>query len=451
VPLLAAATQAFGHNLVLLRAIPAVLAAATVVFACLFARLAGGGRFAVAFAGITVATAPMFVGIGGTMNTSVFEPLAWTAVTYFVARAAVLNDRRALLWAGVTIGIALEAKYQIPFYIAPLVVAVLISSTRGVLFTREALGGAVIAVVLGIPSILWQWHHGFPFAELLKAAGQKNTVQPPVAFIGNQLFVMNPVFAPVWVAGVVASIVSPRFVKLRFVGIGFVLTFAFMMLLHAKDYYLAGLYASAFALGAVVFERFAAAVPARVAYIVAGLAFAVLGWVNALPLLDPPQYVRLVGVLPFLHPQEAEKAFHGQLLPQNLADQLGWPELARDVATVYNALPPNERAHAAILPSNYGEAGAIDFFGPAYGLPLAIAGHNQYYLWGPRGYDGSVIVRVNSDDPSWWRQHCREAHVAGSFGANPYVEPYEHNRPIIVCHGFFKPLPAAWDLFKNYE
>ncbi|MBV9103785.1 MAG: glycosyltransferase family 39 protein [Candidatus Eremiobacteraeota bacterium] len=450
VPLLAAATQFFGHNLFLLRAIPAVAAAGTVLVACLFARLAGGGAYAVALTGIAVATAPMYVGIDGTFNTSAFEPLAWTAMTYFIARA-VYGDRRALIWAGSVIGIELEVKYQIPFYAVPLIVALLFTPQRTALFTREAAIGAVLAVVIAAPSIVWQIGHGLPFLELLAAgAGGKNVIQPPLPFILNQLGVMNFLFAPVWIAGVVASIASPQLARLRFVGVGFVLAFFLMFFLHAKDYYLAGLYASAFALGAVAIEKQVANAAFRVVYPALGVAAAALGWPNGVPLLDPPQLVRYLDTMTFLRPQEQEKSFHGQRIPQNLADQLGWRELAQNVAAVYRALPPTDQARAAIIGSNYGEAGAIDFYGSAYGLPPTLSGHNQYWLWGTRGYDGSVIIYINSFDVSFWKKHCREAHVAGMFGSSPYVEPYEHNRPIVLCHGFFKPLPQTWALFKNY-
>jgi len=451
VPLLAAATQVFGHHLALLRAVPALAAAGCVAVACAIARTAGGGRFAVALAGIAVATAPMYVGIDGTLNTSAFEPLAWTALSYFAIRAAVRSEPRALVWAGAVVGVALEAKYQIVFYAVPLVAAMLVTRARSLLRTREAAAGFCLAVVLAAPSIVWQWQHAFPFVELLRAgASGKNAVYAPVSFVVNQAMVMNVIFAPVWIAGVVAALAAPRLARLRFLGIAFVLTFAEMLLLHAKDYYVAGLYAGAFAVGATTIERALRPTALRAAYVALGVAFAALSWPNALPLLDPPQMARYLDTLAFLRPQEQEKGFRGELIPQNLADQLGWQELARDVARVYDGLAPTERAHAAIFARNYGEAGALDFYGPAYGLPPAISSHNQYWLWGTHGYDGSVVIRVNSDDIGWWTKHCHDAHVAGTFGANPYLEPYERNAPIIVCHGLYRPLGDDWAEFKSY-
>src|ERR1700722_17575486 len=133
VPLISAASQAFGHFLPLLRLWPAIAAAAVVLVACALARLLGGGRFAVALTGIATATCPLFGGLTGTFNTSAFEPLTWTLVAYLFARAAVLEDRHAMVWAGLAVGVTLEIKYQIPFYLIPLVLAVLVTPQRRIL------------------------------------------------------------------------------------------------------------------------------------------------------------------------------------------------------------------------------------------------------------------------------------------------------------------------------
>jgi hypothetical protein len=220
--------------------------------------------------------------------------------------------------------------------------------------------------------------------------------------------------------------------------------------LHAKDYYLAGLYAPMFALGALVIERSLRAKALRAAYVAAGGLLGALTWPTSLPILDPPQVAAYARTM-HMAPKIQENSMRGEQIGQGLADQLGWRDLVRVVAGVYRSLPPDDQRHAAIIASNYGEAGALDFFGPAEGLPPAIGGHNSYYLWGPRGYDGSVIIYVNSYEVSWWTKRCRAASVAARFGTDPYVEPYEFDRPIILCRGFDKPLSAAWSDFKNYN
>ena len=122
--------------------------------------------------------------------------------------------------------------------------------------------------------------------------------------------------------------------------------------------------------------------------------------------------------------------------------------MEKQVAAVYQSLPPDERARAAIMTMDYGEAAAIDVYGRADGLPPALCGQAQYFLWGPRGYDGSVLIHVNGD-PDRWRALCQRSEVAGWIGA-PYVMPYE-NGPIILCHGMHHPLTETWDAFRRYQ
>jgi hypothetical protein len=146
-------------------------------------------------------------------------------------------------------------------------------------------------------------------------------------------------------------------------------------------------------------------------------------------------------------PPPVEAAGIGAPLMQMLSDEFGWRELARDVEAAYAALPPPDRNRAAIFASNYGEAAAIDVYGN--GLPPALSGNNQYYLWGPRGYDGSVVLAVNADAAAWAR-FCDSARVVAHFGSSPYAMPYERDRPIVLCRGMHPPLPLRWPQFKHY-
>ena len=126
----------------------------------------------------------------------------------------------------------------------------------------------------------------------------------------------------------------------------------------------------------------------------------------------------------------------------------GWPEMAETVARVYNSLPADIRPKTAIFAQNYGQAGAIDFFGPKYGLPPAISGHQNYWIWGPRGYTGeSVIVMAGRLDDLNRRFTSVEkvAHVE-----HPYSMPYEHF-DVYYCRGLRQPLAEIWPQVKNWD
>ena len=212
-------------------------------------------------------------------------------------------------------------------------------------------------------------------------------------------------------------------------------TFALTIAGHGKDYYIAAAYPSAFAVGAVALERMVLGW-VRAAYVVAIVAIAAVLTPTVLPYLDPDA-VR--GYFVALHapvPQE-ERANLGTL-PQYFADQFGWPELAAAVAKVYADLPPADRAKAYVLGGDYGQAAAVDVYDAGLGLPPALSGQNQYGFWGPRGYDGSVLIHIGGTLKGDSRE-CRSATLAATFSAR-YIMPYENALGIVICRGLRMPV-----------
>jgi 4-amino-4-deoxy-L-arabinose transferase-like glycosyltransferase len=205
VPLLAAATQLFGDNPWLLRLPAAAAAAGLVILTASFARLLGGGSTAAFIAGLAAGIAPARIALTTTTTTATFEPIAWTAFAYFVTRAVVREDRRAVLWAGVVAGIAMEAKYGIAFWSVPLGIGVLLTSARRILAWPALWLAALVALLLSVPSLIWQAVHGWPFLEVQAnhLAKGANFTGTPVHFEVIQLFAMNILLAPLWIAGVV--------------------------------------------------------------------------------------------------------------------------------------------------------------------------------------------------------------------------------------------------------
>jgi hypothetical protein len=447
VPLLAAASQAFGEHLVLLRAIPALAAAATVLMTCRLAALVGAGAFGVALAGVAAATAPMYLGLHSLLSTSTFEPLLWTSFAYCVARAVVAGDPRGWLWAGAVAGVALEAKYALPLYALPLLVGVVVTGRARSLVCWQLGAGAAIAIVLAAPSAIWQLMHGLPFVEMIRNQSTgKNTVLSPVGFVANQALVMNPLWAPVWLGGMLAPFVDARWRRWRFLSVGFALTFALLLLMHAKDYYLCPAYGAMFALGGAALEAWLRPRWARATWLALGLAVSVVIAPLGMPILPPAmlaQYIRRI----HLQPKPSE-TLRQSALPQVFADMLGWRSYVASVAAAYHALPPEEQKRAAIFTDNYGEAAAVDVFGGAYGLPPALSGHNSYWTWGPRGFDGSVLLRVNETPKSLGRR-CTSVKLAGTFGG-PWVMPYENDAPITLCHELHPTFAVLWPELKFF-
>ncbi len=444
VPLIAAATQLFGTNIWLLR-IPSILAAlALIPLTAEFARLLGGDRTAAWMAAVAVAVAPLLIGIASMLGTPSFEPLGWTLCAYLLTRALLRGERNAAVWAGVVAGITMETKYGIAGWMIGLAFGIILTSARRLLARRELWLGVVAAIVIAAPSIIWQQLHGWPFLETIHYATlHRNFTGSPRQFEIKQIFEMNFVLAPLWIAGIIAPFITARLRDARFLAIAFVVTTAIIIGSHGKDYYMAPAYPTMFAVGAVA----CAQIPRwlRALWVTAAIVMLLPVLPVVLPILSPPALQHYLDTH-HLRPSPDEREAVGAPLTQVFSDELGWRPLEKQVAAVYQALPADERARAAIIASDYGEAAAIDVYGRADGLPPALCGQLQYFLWGPRGYDGSVIIHINGD-PDIWKDACQRIEVAGTFGG-PYVLPFE-NGPIIVCHGLRHPLAEMWPRFRR--
>ncbi|MFN2460258.1 MAG: ArnT family glycosyltransferase [Candidatus Velthaea sp.] len=448
VPLLSAALYAFGHSTWLLR-LPDILAAAGLVWLTVrFARLLGGGDAAATAAGIAVAAAPMFLGIFATLNTTVFEPLAWTASAYGLARAGISDDRRALVWTGAVAGIELEAKYSLVMWLLALLIAVAAGGGRRLLARRELWLGVALASALAVPSVVWQAANGWPFAELVRAAGAKNAVVSPAAFLVNQILVMNPLLAPLWMLGIAAPFVWADLARVRFLAIAFVLVVALALASHGKDYYVAAGYPSMFALGGIALERLVRAWSVRAAYLASAVAVSAVAAPAALPVLAPEEIAPYLQRI-HLTPQQQERSFAGTNLPQQFADELGWRDYVRQVGSAYAALPTAVKAATAIKVDNYGEAAALDVYGSPYDLPPALSGHNQYYIWGLRGQRPHNVLVVQRH-PEALAPYCSAVRMFGTTYSR-YAMAYENGKSIALCRGVHPPLEALWPHLKNFS
>jgi hypothetical protein len=167
---------------------------------------------------------------------------------------------------------------------------------------------------------------------------------------------------------------------------------------------------------------------------------------TALPLLPVEMYLRYQKALGF-EPPKSENQDTGPL-PQYFADEFGWEDMVREVARAYNNLSPDERARTAIFANSYGQAGAVDFFGPKYGLPKAISTHQNYWYWGPREYTGDIVIVLGSDGEGD-REHFKSVESVGR-AYHPYSRRDEHY-DILLCRGLARPLKEIWPNEKKWN
>jgi hypothetical protein len=317
----------------------------------------------------------------------------------------------------------------------------------------------LVAFLIFLPNLIWNIQHDWPFLELMRniRATGKDVVLPPGKYLLQQVLMMNPVSFPFWFAGLLFYLFSREARAYRCFGWTFLITITFFMLTHGKDYYSAAAYLILLAGGAVAAERIIASARLlsrpklqRVSRF-ACFVWLLLGVVSLLPLVLPvlpiDLFLRYQSHLPFEVPK-TETSFVGNALPQYYADELPWPAMVAAVARVYKSLSPDEQRRTAIYCNNYGQAGAIDFFGPQYGLPKAISGHQNYFLWGPRNYTGEIVIIVGGSEASE-RKHFDSVEVAATLD-NPYAYSYE-NRPILLCRALKWNLQTGWSRVKNWR
>jgi hypothetical protein len=447
VPLIAAFCDRIAPgSLTVMRGLAAILAAGLVWATVGLTRTLGGRDFAQWTAGLATLLAPIALVWGFFLSTDIFLPLAWLACAALLIRMLNTGDYRGWLPFGIVVGFALWSKYLILFNLLALAVALPFSPLRRSLITPWPYLGALIALTIAAPNIAWQWQHGWPFLELGAAGANGKNVQLSLpAYLGAEIILLNAGAAVVWIAGLAATLFSPRWRLYRLFSLQWAALMLIEVALHGKDYYAASLYPPLFAIGAAAIENFVSAGAVRGAVVLLVVGIGLIGAPIAVPILPIDTFIAYERALGAKPPQEENRALAD--LPQTLADQFGWREMAKAVGDAYRGLPEADREKAVFLAWNYGEAAAIDVLGD--GLPPAISGHNNYFLWGPRGHDGSVLI-VLLRHPESASTHCGHIEVVGKIDT-PYAMPDETGLAVAICRNDKTSLIADWPRFKNYN
>ncbi len=439
-----------GASVWALRLAPALAGGALVVLGALLARRMRGGPFAQTFAAVAVAVAPQYLGIFGYYSMNALDLVFWSALALLVLRLEETGERRLWLLLGALVGLGLLNKLSILFFLAGLAAALPWSPLRRHLRHREPWLGALLAAALFAPHLFWQVANVWPTREFVhNAQAEKIVALSPWRFFLAQLPEIHPLNALVWLGGLVWLLASRPGRRAKTVAIVFLAAFAVMALQRSKPYYLGPAFPPLLAAGAVAIEpwlssrRWARAALLTV-WAAAGAALAPFV-VPILPVERFLAYQRALGV----EPGTDERHEMGPL-PQFFADRFGWREMTAEVARVYESLRPGERAHTLIATGNYGQAGALNYYGAALGLPRAVSQHNSFYLWGPGDIASVTTVITVGMSPDGPAQVFASVEPVGRIEA-PYAMPHETRHPILLCRGWKVDPQEAWRRGKHYE
>ena len=415
-PLIARGMSAIAPDSLTVLRIPSALASGlVVVLTGLIARELGGSRRSELIAAGCAAVAPIVLFTGHLLSTSTFDLLAWTATTWLMIRAIRTADERLWLVAGIVVGVALLNKPLPAFLAVGLLAGVAAVGPRDLLRSKSVWAGAAIALALFSPWVIWQASHGWPQIDVSRsiAAGNSTSSQPWWAILPFQFLLAGPPLAAVWIAGLVWLWRDPGGRRFRFLVVAWGVLAVVFMASGGKPYYLAGLLPVLVAAGSIAADRWITGHPGRGWAL--GAAIAVTGVVTA------------VLSLPIVPARNAEAVVNTN---PDVGETIGWPDLVHTVDDVYRGIgsPPT----AVILGSNYGEAGAVDRFGPALGLPPAYGVQNAYWGWGPPPAGSAPVIAIGFSRP-FAGEHfddCRrKARIHDSAG----IDNDENGEPVLVC------------------
>jgi hypothetical protein len=379
-----------------------------VLCAAAFARLLGGGRAAQVLTASTIAASVITVTLGHRLSTATFDTLAWTAVLLVVGHA--LHDDRPRLWlvAGLLAGLGLNNKTAVVVLLFAILLGVLlVPACRAQLRTPYPWLGGVIAILLWLPNLGWQFMNGWPVLGLgADIAEEFGGVAGRLGLLLQASAMFSPLIAIVWIYGLVQLFREPGWLRLRPIAVAFLVAAVIFVIAGGKGYYLAGAIVPLVAAGCTAL---AASWSGR-RLVAAGVVLALSAAV-AWPMLPVRTYAA---------------SFYPALDSDQL-ETIGWPEFADTVRATVDSLPADQRTRAVVFTRNYGEAGALDWYG--LGRPT-FSGHNAFGDWGPPSEGAGPVIVVGLADPTANFTDCR---IAAMINNDADADNEERGQPIWIC------------------
>ena len=412
-------------------------AAVSVLVVAGITREVGGTRAAQTLSAWAYAFAAFPLVLGHVLLTTSVDEAVWLLVLLFIIRACLRAQDRWWLWAGFVVGVGLYNKLLIVVLLLALAGGIVITGPRRLLATRAVLVAIGLALLAGLPNVLYQALNGWPQLEFGRQLSAHNAGDVRVSMWPTLALLLGPPLVAIWISGAVAVWRRPQWRPIRFLAAALPVLLVLVFVLGSQSYYPLPLIGMFFAVGCVptcdwIARRHGAV---RRAIVVAVVAVnAVVSAVIALPLIPI-------------------RALHDTPVPginQTVGDSVGWPVYTRQVDAVYQGLPAADRARAVVVASNYGEAGALARYGPALGLPHVYSPQNQLYFQGRPPASATVVVFVGGevDYASTLFSSCP---IVAHLDNGVHVDNEEQGEPVAVCRGPVGGWSTVWPRLKHED
>lgn len=427
----------FGPSLVGFRFFSALAQALVMVIAGLIAKELGGSRRAQILAALGAGMGILTLIQGALFQYVAFDFLWVVLLAYFTLRLLNTDNPRWWIGMGVTIGLGMMTRYTMAVHVVGLILAVLLTPARKYLRSPWLWAGTGVAFVIFLPNLIWQLQHDFiAFAFQSAIRARDIAFGRTSGFLPEQLLLPNPFMLPFWVSGLIFYLRDARYRALGYLSL---IPVALFFLLQGRGYYPAPVYVSLIAAGMMQFDRKLTTLPHKSARraLAQNSAFIGLGWIIAGALALPLAPINSAW-------WEVTTQAH-----DNFSEEIGWRDLNQQVAAVYQALPSDEQARAAVLAGNYGEAGAFALYGAEYGLPPLISAANSFWFQGPPAEDLDIVIVVGYSQESA-KEFFLSCEQAGRVTNADDVQNEEYGGVILLCRGLRHPWGEMWGAMQRF-
>lgn len=424
-----------GESLLVIRLLPVIASSVTVFLSGIIAKLLGGKKTAQSVSAFAVFVSPMFLILSGFYSMNVFETLLAAVGVIFILKMINENNPKYWLHTSVVFGMLIMNKHTSVLFIVSVILFLLISEKRKLLFSKYFLSGIAIIFLIFLPYLVWQIKYDLPTIEFYKNITSKNTPVPVIEYIKLQALAYNPLVLILAFAGAVYFLFNKNYRNYNFLAFIFlVMFFLFLLLKVGRVDRIIFAYLIIIPAGGILMENIVEKLKQKwLVYFLCTLAFIIM--ISVIPVLMPYlnyensyRLTRLYGLNTEMEKGKTPK------IHQMLADRIGWEEKADMVAKVYLSLSEEDRKNTIVAAEYYGIAAAVEFYGKKYGIKNVVCGHNNYYFWSKSRLKGDIVLQLTNK--SSYKGLLNEYNSVDSTEVcfdNEYCPPEGRRQTVFIC------------------